>query len=88
MAEESLLRKQTWMKQGCNAFQAKRPMSNPMAFWTEQDVLQYIRTRGIEIASVYGDIVEENEITGQMTISDYIQAEQPKLKTTGCRRTG
>lgn len=88
MAEESLIRKQTWMRQGCNAFEAKRPVSNPMAFWTEQDVLQYIRTRGIEIASVYGDIVEENEIPGQMNISDYIQAEQPKLKTTGCRRTG
>ena len=88
MAEESVLRKQRWMITGCNAFEKKRPMSNPMAFWTEQDVLQYIRTRNLEIASVYGDIVEENEITGQMTISDYIQAEQPKLKTTGCRRTG
>ena len=88
MAGESLLRKQIWMKQGCNAFEAKRPMSNPMSFWTEQDVLHYIRTRGTEIASVYGDIVEENEITGQMTLSDCIQAEHPKLKTTGCRRTG
>ena len=88
MAEESLLRKQQWMVTGCNAFEKKRPMSNPMAFWTEQDVLQYIRTKGIEIASVYGDIVEENEITGQMNLSDYIQAEQPKLKTTGCKRTG
>ena len=88
MAEESLLRKQTWMRQGCNAFQAKRPVSNPMAFWTEQDVLQYIRNNNLEIASVYGDIVEDNEITGQMTISDYIEAEQPTLKTTGCRRTG
>ena len=88
MAEESLLRKQQWMVTGCNAFEKKRPMSNPMAFWTEQDVLQYIRTKGIEIAPVYGDIVEENEITGQMNLSDYIQAEQPKLKTTGCKRTG
>ena len=88
MAGESLLRKQIWMKQECNAFEVKRPMSNPLSFWTEQDVLHYIRTRGTEIASVYGDIVEENEITGQMTLSDCIQAEHPKLKTTGCRRTG
>ena len=88
MAEESRVRRTKWLQNGCNAFNQKRPMSNPMAFWTEQDVLQYIRTRGIEIASVYGDIVEENEITGQMTISDYIEAEQPTLKTTGCRRTG
>ena len=88
MADESRVRRTKWLQHGCNAFDQKRPMSNPMAFWTEQDILQYIRTRGIEIASVYGDIVEENEIIGQMTISDYIQAEQPKLKTTGCRRTG
>lgn len=88
MADESRVRRTKWLQHGCNAFDQKRPMSNPMAFWTEQDVLEYIRTRGIEIASVYGEIVEENETTGQMTISDYIQAEQPKLKTTGCRRTG
>ena len=43
-----------------------------MSFWTEQDVLQYIKEYNIPIASVYGEIVEENG----------------KLKTTGCDRTG
>lgn len=73
MAEESMLRRQTWMKQGCNAFEAKRPISNPMAFWIEQDVLRYIKENNIKIASVYGDIVEWSD---------------GELYTTGCDRTG
>jgi 3'-phosphoadenosine 5'-phosphosulfate sulfotransferase (PAPS reductase)/FAD synthetase len=88
LAEESVLRRSTWMKHGCNAFGAKKPMSNPMSFWREQDVLQYIRTREIEIASVYGNIIEADEIAGQMALADYIEAECPLLKTTGCDRTG
>ena len=31
-----------------------------MSFWTEQDILQYIKQYNIEIPSVYGDIKEEN----------------------------
>ena len=89
MAEESRLREQKWIKTGCNAFLSKRPQSNPMAFWTEQDVLKYIKKNDIEICSVYGDIVEDNEIPGQMTWGDYIDFDVgEKLKTTGCKRTG
>ena len=40
MAAESNLRKQEYLKHGCNAFDTKRPSSTPMGFWTEQDVLQ------------------------------------------------
>ena len=58
MTEESRLRSQTWIKNGCNAFDAKEPKSTPMAFWTEQDVLTYIQKMHIPIASVYGDIVQ------------------------------
>lgn len=72
MTCESHLRRQAWIQAGCNAFDGKRPMSNPMSFWTEQDVLQYIKEYNIPIASVYGEIVEDSE----------------KLKTTRCDRTG
>lgn len=72
MATESNLRKNAWMANGCNAFDANRPTSQPMSFWMEQDVLEYIRRFNIPYASVYGDIVEENG----------------KLKTAGCNRTG
>lgn len=58
---------------GCNAFTKKQPSSQPMSFWMEQDVLQYLRRTGIPYASgIYGDIVEENG----------------KLVTTGAKRTG
>ena len=42
MACESQLRKTQWLKKGCNAFEGNRPTSQPMSFWTEQDVLEYI----------------------------------------------
>lgn len=44
LANESRLRQEKWLKHGCNAFDLKRPQSNPMSFWTEQDVLTYIHT--------------------------------------------
>ena len=31
-----------WLKHGCNAFDLKRPMSAPMSFWSENDVLEYL----------------------------------------------
>ena len=47
-AEESMLREAAWLKNGCNAFNAKHKISNPMSFWTEQDILKYIVRRQIE----------------------------------------
>lgn len=83
MAEESLLRMQKWRETGCNAFEGRRPLSKPMSFWTEQDVLRFIVDRELPIASVYGDIVAsdgENDYTE--TLIDC------KLHCTGCQRTG
>jgi 3'-phosphoadenosine 5'-phosphosulfate sulfotransferase (PAPS reductase)/FAD synthetase len=98
LAEESKKRKDAWYKTGCNAFYSERPQSNPMAFWTNQDVLEYIQTRNIKICSLYGNIVEDlsgtDEVEGQMTFSecgyenDHFDAEKPPLKLTGCDRTG
>lgn len=42
MADESRLRTQQWLRSGCNGFDLAIPTSNPMSFWTEQDVLHYI----------------------------------------------
>ena len=60
MAQESRLRTQQWLKNGCNAFDAKKKVSNPMAFWTEQDVLQYIIDNDLKLCSVYGNIIEKD----------------------------
>ena len=74
LASESTLRKTQWVKYGCNAFETKRPTSQPLSFWTEQDILHYIKQFDVPYCSVYGDIVPVNEGT--------------LLKTTGCDRTG
>ena len=73
MASESNRRKNAWIKTGCNAFDGINSISKPMSFWTENDVLEYINTYKIPYASVYGDIIKnENE----------------KYLTTGEHRTG
>lgn len=62
LAEESRLRKQAWIRTGCNAFDSKKPTSQPLSFWTEQDILGYIFLTGIDYADVYGDIVYEQDV--------------------------
>lgn len=42
LAEESRTRKQAWIRHGCNAFDGSSPTSQPLSFWTEQDILTYI----------------------------------------------
>lgn len=79
MAAESRLRYQHWLENGCNAFDTKEPKSQPLSFWTEQDILQYIKKYNVPYCPVYGDIVPTD---------DGEQFEGTLLKTTGCNRTG
>ena len=72
MASESMRRQSAYLKTGCNAYSKRDPTSQPMSFWTEQDVLAYLKMTGIPYASVYGEIIEQNG----------------KLTTTGAKRTG
>lgn len=90
MACESKLRVNDWLKNGCNAFGKIHPTSNPMSFWTEQDVLLYIFQNHLPICSVYGDIIKDNEVDGQTDWSDLglFDTGVPVLKTTGQKRTG
>lgn len=92
MAAESRLRKQKWIQNGCNAFTCKNPISQPMSFWTEQDVLQYIKKYDVPYCSVYGDIIPADngeQIEGQLTTFDLLEDYQgTQLQTTGCNRTG
>ena len=73
MTDESALRLSSWLRNGCNAFEKSRPTSQPLSFWTEQDILQYIVENELEIASVYGEIQVDRE---------------GKYYLTGCQRTG
>ena len=75
MACESRLRIAQWEKVGCNAFEGERPRSAPLSFWTEQDVLHYIKESNVPYCSIYGEI-RTKQTTGN------------KLETTGYTRTG
>jgi 3'-phosphoadenosine 5'-phosphosulfate sulfotransferase (PAPS reductase)/FAD synthetase len=95
MAGESRLRKSQWMKTGCNTFESKRPRSAPLSFWTEQDILHYIKKYSVPYCPVYGDIVIDDTgradmIDGQINVLDYLGDYEPddRLKTTGRDRTG
>ena len=84
MASESKKRETAWLRSGCNVFNGNIPKSKPMSFWTEQDVLQYIKKYNITIATVYGEVVYEAE-PEQMYVDG---CGTGKLCTTGCNRTG
>lgn len=96
LAEESVGRTTAWMKYGCNAFEKSTPSSQPLSFWTEQDILHYIKEYNVPYASVYGEIVidekvdGDNILEGQMNMIDYLgcHTQEDRLKTTGCDRTG
>lgn len=72
LAADSENRKTNWILHGCNAYYLKRPVSWPLAIWTEQDILEYIRSRDLKIAAPYGKIV----------------GEEGNLRTTDADRTG
>jgi 3'-phosphoadenosine 5'-phosphosulfate sulfotransferase (PAPS reductase)/FAD synthetase len=59
-AKDSLRRRTTYLKHGCNAFEMKRPKSTPLGFWTEDDVLRYLRDYSVPYCGIYGEITEEN----------------------------
>jgi 3'-phosphoadenosine 5'-phosphosulfate sulfotransferase (PAPS reductase)/FAD synthetase len=72
MADESQRRKEAWLKTGCNAFDGDVKTSQPMSFWTEQDVLRYIKLFNVPYASIYGEFIDDNGT----------------LRATGEQRTG
>lgn len=60
MAAEGGERKNAYLESGCNAFEDEHPKSKPIGFWLDSDILQYICIYGLEIASVYGEIIDKN----------------------------
>lgn len=50
---EGALRRSTYLRNGCNAYDASRPVSTPLAFWKEEDIWNYIKTYGIPYSKIY-----------------------------------
>ena len=73
------------MRDGCNAFERSEPTSTPMAFWTNHDVLLYIKQKELPICEVYGDIVYTD---ADGNTYDTAFDETIPLTCTKCQRTG
>ncbi len=94
LASESRLRYRKWLQNGCNAFEKGNPTSQPLSFWTEQDILHYIKKYDVPYAPVYGDIrvkqTSQDSSEDQLNMIDVLGCYEPEdtLETTGCDRTG
>jgi len=53
MAEESQPRRLKWLSSGCNIYTGGIPQSNPLSFWTEKDIWDYLGSRKLDYADVY-----------------------------------
>jgi len=52
-ADEASQRAQTYYIHGCNAFNLKRPRSWPLAFWTHDDIWNYIHQFNVPYSKIY-----------------------------------
>ena len=87
MANESMYRYQSWIKYGCNAFETRRPQSRPISFWTEQDILQYIKEHHLKIAEAYGNVAYQDDaglFYDEPFITDGLTLTTTEAKRTGC----
>lgn len=72
--DESFKREHQYAKTGCNVYDGHTVKSQPLGFWTKQDVLRYVVEHDLELCSVYGDIRKREDG------SYYLTGEQ----RTGC----
>lgn len=91
MACESRMRTMQWLRYGCNLYDSKTPVSNPMSFWLTEDVLLYAAINNVELCKVYGDITttdgSEFILDGQDD-AQIFDLDRKSLMLTGCQRTG
>lgn len=52
-AEESALRLENYLRDGCNVYNAGFPQSQPIAFWREEDVWEYVRLHNLALPRIY-----------------------------------
>lgn len=59
--DESFGRENKYNHTGCNVYDGKTKKSQPLGFWTKQDVLRFKVEYNIPICSVYGDVYQNNQ---------------------------
>ena len=79
MAEESQLRKTSWIKYGCNIISDHKKISRPLSIFRTQDIWKYIYKNKIEINKMYGyDRLKHSDENGNTDTSKL------KYKRLGC----
>ena len=54
LASESYQREKDWLEYGCNVFHERKDnQSRPLSFWTDEDILEYIKLNNIRIPKLY-----------------------------------
>lgn len=54
LASESYQRKKDWLDYGCNVFYKRKDnQSRPLSFWTNDDIIEYIRKYNVRIPDLY-----------------------------------
>lgn len=54
LASESYQREKDWLEYGCNVFYKRKDnQSRPLSFWTEEDILEYIKRFNVRISKLY-----------------------------------
>ena len=53
MADNSRLRKQAYIRKGCNNYDNKRPLSRPLSIFTESDIKNYIKNYDLSVSEIY-----------------------------------
>ena len=70
MATDGMERRKQYLQNGCINYD--KNVATPLGFWTEQDILRYIKRFNLNYCGAYGDIIDDGGI----------------LKTTKEKRTG
>lgn len=70
--DEGFRRQREYNRTGCNVYDSKQPKSQPLGFWTRQDILRYCLENDLPVCSVYGKIF----------------CKDGQYDNTGVRRTG
>lgn len=65
--DEGFRRAHQYAHTGCNVYDGKTIKSQPLGFWTKQDILRYVVENNLEICSVYGDILQKGDGTYYLT---------------------
>lgn len=53
MASDGKQRQGQWLRNGCNAFDLNRPRSNPLSFWLEEDIWEYLHRFNVPYSKIY-----------------------------------